>query len=165
MKVKAFNKSRKIVKVWPLLIRCVDTGAVLCLIMESIGIRSVVNALLRLQLIMGRIDKVSMDSGTNLIELKRMGEVSKGLLKFKEGVVHQVNSQYCNYCERAVQIVKKGVRMMKRTLKNQKLPVLQKEDAEIIMETSFYIINEVPYAADGESLYLSPNDILVPNLN
>ena len=31
------------------------------------------------------------------------------------------------------------------------------------METARYIINEVPYAADGESLYLSPNDILVPN--
>ena len=31
------------------------------------------------------------------------------------------------------------------------------------METSCYIINEIPYAADAESLYVSPNDTLVPN--
>ena len=33
--VKAFCKCRKIVKVWPLLARCMDTGSVLVLIMES----------------------------------------------------------------------------------------------------------------------------------
>ena len=52
-----------------------------------------VNAPLRLQLRMGKIEKLSMDSGTNLIELTRMSEISNGLLKFKEAVVHQVNSQ------------------------------------------------------------------------
>ena len=70
-----------------------------------------------------------MDSRTNLIELKRMAEISTGLLTFKEAVVHQVNSQYRNYYERVVQMVKKVVRMMMRTLKNQKLLVLQKEEA------------------------------------
>ena len=71
MEVKAFSKSRKIMKVWLLLIRCVDTGTVLYLIMESMESKSVVNAHLRLQLKMGRIDRVSVDGGTNLIELKR----------------------------------------------------------------------------------------------
>ena len=42
MEVKAFNKSRKIVEVWPLLIGCVDTGAILCPFMESTETRSVV---------------------------------------------------------------------------------------------------------------------------
>ena len=84
---------------WPLLIRCIDTGAVLCLIMESMETSSEVNALLRLQLRMGRIHKVSVDSGTNLIELKRMAEVSNGVLKFKEVVVQHVDSQFRNYCE------------------------------------------------------------------
>ena len=50
-----------------------------------------------------------------------------------------------------------------RMLKHQKLAVLQKEEAELIMKTSCYIINEIPYAADAESLYISPNDMLVPN--
>ena len=35
MEVKAFNNSRKVVKLYPLLIRCIDTGAVNCLLMES----------------------------------------------------------------------------------------------------------------------------------
>ena len=163
MEFKVFTKGQKIVKVWSVLIRCVDTGAVLCLIMESMETKSIVNALLRLQLRMGRIDKVSVDSGTKLIELKRMGEVSNGLLKFKEVVAQQVNSQFRNYCERPVQVGKRVVRMMTGTLKHQKLTVFQKEEAELIIETSCYIINEIPYAADAESLYISPNDMLVPN--
>ena len=76
-----------------------------------------------------KIEKVTMDSGTNLIELKRMAEISNGLLQFKEAVVHQVNSQYQNYCERSVQMVKKVVRMMMQKLTNQKLPVLLREEA------------------------------------
>ena len=55
---KAFNNSRKIVKLWPLLICCVDTDAVLCMMMEYMETKSVVNALLRLQLRMGKIEKV-----------------------------------------------------------------------------------------------------------
>ena len=47
-------------KMCTLLIICVDTGAVLCLNMESMEYKSVVNALLRLQLTMGRIDQVSV---------------------------------------------------------------------------------------------------------
>ena len=31
------------------------------------------------------------------------------------------------------------------------------------METAFYTINNIPYGTDTESLFLSPNDILVPN--
>ena len=57
LEVKAFSNSRKLVKVWLLLIRYMDTGAVLCQIMESMETRSVMNALLRLQLRMGKSDK------------------------------------------------------------------------------------------------------------
>ena len=53
------------------------------MIMESMETKSVVNALLRLQLRMGRINRISMDSGTNLFELKRMAEVSNRLLQLK----------------------------------------------------------------------------------
>ena len=82
--MKAFNNSRKIVKLGPFLIGCIVIGAVLCMMMESMETKSVVNALVRLQLKMGKNEKVSMNSGTNLIELKRMSEISNGLLKFKE---------------------------------------------------------------------------------
>ena len=104
-----------------------------------------------------------MDAGSNLIELKRMAENSNGLLNFEEAVVHPISSQYRNYCERAVQMVKKVARMMLRKQKNQKLPILMREDAALIMESACYSINSIPYAHDKESLYIAPNDILVPN--
>ena len=78
---RAFSKSRKIVKLWPLLGRCLDKGAVLCLLMETMETKSICNALLRFQLRVGCIDKVSMNSGMNLFELRKMSEVSNGLLK------------------------------------------------------------------------------------
>ena len=52
---------------------------------------------------------------------------------------------------------------MTRTLKHRKLPDLEKREASLLMETSCYVINEKPYVADAESLYISPNNILVPN--
>ena len=92
---------------YPLLIRCIDTGRVNCLMMESMLSKNVIGALVRLQFRMGRIKKVAIDAGTNLVELKRMSEESNDLLQIEEAVVHPVSSQIRNYCERAVQMVKK----------------------------------------------------------
>ena len=114
IEVKAFNNARKVVKLWPLLVRCVDTGGVNCLMMESMQSKSVVGALVRLQFRMGRIKKVSMDAGTNLVELKRMTKESNGLLQIEEALVLPVSSQFRNYCKRAAQRVKKVARMMLR---------------------------------------------------
>ena len=57
LEVKAFNNSRKVVKLWPLLIRCFDNGGVICMMMETMQTKSVVSALLRLQLRMGEDKK------------------------------------------------------------------------------------------------------------
>ena len=54
---------------------------------------------------------------------------------------------------------------MTRTLKNQKLPLLEKEEATLLLETICFQVNAIPYAADHERLFLSPNDILVPNFS
>ena len=123
---------------YPLLIRSIDTGAVNCLLMESMQNKSVICALIRLQLRMGRIKKVAMDAGTNLIELKRMAEDSNGLLDIEQAVVHPVSGQFRSYCERGVQMVKKIARMMLRTRKNEKLPILLREEAALIKETASY---------------------------
>ena len=92
LEVKAFNNSRKVVKLLPMLIRCVDTGGVTCLMIESMQSKSVVSALIRPQFRMGRLKKMSMDAGSNLIELKRMAEDSNGLLNFEEAVVRPISS-------------------------------------------------------------------------
>ena len=43
---------------------------------------------------MERIKKVAMDTGTNLIELKRMSEESNDLLQIEEAVVHPVSNNF-----------------------------------------------------------------------
>ena len=163
IEVKAFNNARKVVKLWPLLVRCIDTGGVNCLMMESMQSKSVIGALVRLQFRMGRIKKVAMDAGTNLVELKRMSEESNGLLQVEEAVVHPVSSQFRNYCERGVQMVKKVARMMLRKRRNERLPILMREEAAIIMESACFSVNSIPYAHDKEGLYIAPNDILTPS--
>ena len=111
---------------------------------------------------MGRIKKITMDSGSNLIELKRMAEDSNGLLKIEQAIVHPVSAQFRNYCERGVQMVKKIVRMMLRTRRNEKLPTLLREEAAIIMETACHSVNNIPYGKDHEGLYICPNDVIMP---
>ena len=48
-----------------------------------------------------------------------MSEDSNGLLQIEQAVVHPVSSQFCNYCERAVQMVKKVAQMLLRKRKNK----------------------------------------------
>ena len=103
-----------------------------------------------------------MDAGTNLIELKRMSEDSKGLLQIEQDVVHPVSGQFRNYCEGGVQMVKKIARMMLRTRRNEKLPTLLREEAAIIMETACYSVNNIPYSRDNEGLFICPNNVLMP---
>ena len=91
-----------------------------------------------------------------------MAEDSNGLLQFEEAVVHPISSQYQYYCERATQMVKKVARMMMRKQKNERLPVLLREEAALIMESACSSINSIPYAHNKEHLYIAPNDILVP---
>ena len=48
--------------------------------MDSKETKSVVNTLIRLQLRVGQIEKVCMDKGTNMFEIKRLVDASDGLL-------------------------------------------------------------------------------------
>ena len=49
-----------------------------------------------------------------------------GLLLLKEVKDQQVDAQFHNYFELSVKTLKKIIRMMCRTLKNKKLPLLEK---------------------------------------
>ena len=60
-------------------------------------------------------------------------------------------------------MVKKVARMMLRKRKNEKLPLLRREEAIIVMESACYSVNSIPYARDKEGLFISPNDILMPS--
>ena len=49
-------------------------------------------------------------------------------------------------------------------MRNQKLPLLEKEEVTLLIETACFQVNSIPNGADNEDLYLSPNNILVPTL-
>jgi len=66
MEIKMFSESRKTSKVYPLIIRCLDTGAVAGVMMDSMESKSVINALLRAQMRFGKMTRIAEDQGTNL---------------------------------------------------------------------------------------------------
>ena len=53
---------------------------------------------------------------------------------------------------------------MTRTLKHKKLPILGREEANLLMEIVSYKTNAIPYAKDDDLLYIYPNGIISPNL-
>ena len=61
VEVKMFAKSRKTTKVYPLIIRCLDTGAVAGVMMDSMESKSVINALLRIQMRFGKMSRIAKD--------------------------------------------------------------------------------------------------------
>ena len=61
-----------------------------------------------------------------------------------------------------MRVLKTVIQMMCRTVRNQKLPLLEKEEATLLIETASFQVNSVPYGPEHKDLYLSPNDILVP---
>ena len=59
-------------------------------------------------------------------------------------------------------MVKKVARMILRIRKHEKLPILLREEAALIMETACYSVNNIPYGRDNEGLFICPNDVLMP---
>ena len=84
IEVRAFLKSRKVVKTWSLLTLCLYTGAVMCVLIDSMESKGVANASLIIQLRVRRIYKVCMDKGTNMFEIRRLVDPLDGLLQLRK---------------------------------------------------------------------------------
>ena len=106
----------------------------MAILMDTMESVSVINALVRIQLRIRKIEKISRDQGTDLIEINRLVDESNGLLQLQEVTDASVDGQFRNYVEESVQILKKIIRIISQTLKNEKLPVLEKEEATLLLE-------------------------------
>ena len=93
---RAFAKSRKTFKAWPLVVRSLDTGAVMAILVDTMESKSIINALLRVQLMFGKIEKVSKNKGTNLMGINLLVDGCNGLLQLQEVTDDLVDSQYQN---------------------------------------------------------------------
>ena len=68
IKIKAFPTSRTVVKNYPLIIKCLNSGAVTVLMMEESKTKDIVLAMLRLENRWGKINLIMMDAGRNELE-------------------------------------------------------------------------------------------------
>ena len=66
--VKAFPGSRKKVKCYPLISKCLNSAAIQIMLTENMETRQVVLALLRIKTRYGEIKLIARDSETNLLE-------------------------------------------------------------------------------------------------
>ena len=65
--IEPFEGSRSRVKNYPLVVRCLNSGALEVLLMEGMETKDIILYLLKLELRHGLITMISRDSGTNLL--------------------------------------------------------------------------------------------------
>ena len=68
IEAKTFPQSRKTYKIHPLLVKCIQTGAVWTVAMEDTTTKEVIKGLLRLEVRYREINGISRDAGSNLLE-------------------------------------------------------------------------------------------------
>ena len=159
-----FVRSLKTTKIYLIIISCLDTGAVAGGVMDSMESKSVINGLLRIRMRFGKMTRIAEDQGINLLAFDKLAEESKRLLELEAVTSAPVESQYRNYVEQGIQVIKKLVTVMTRTLKNEKLPILEREGANLLLEIACYEANGIPCAKYDDFLYICPNDIICPNM-
>ena len=67
LRIQAFPNSRKVVRNYPLAIKCLSTGCLEIFLMEDMSTEQVILGLLRLEARYGRITKLARDAGTNMM--------------------------------------------------------------------------------------------------
>ena len=108
MKVKPHATSRGTVKNYPLVIKCMNSGAITVQLMEESKTKDVILALLRLETRWGKINMITRDAGTNLLvgnlnpKIESQDPEAKRLLGNVEERVCEMDAQYRNYVERSV---------------------------------------------------------------
>ena len=65
---KTFPGSRKTYKIYPLIVKCLQTASIWTIAMEAATTKEVVKALLRLEVRYGEIKGISRDVGSNLLQ-------------------------------------------------------------------------------------------------
>ena len=68
IEAKTFPGSRKTYKMYPLIVRCIETTSIWAVAMEDATTKEVVKALLRLEVRYGKIKGISRDAGSNLLQ-------------------------------------------------------------------------------------------------
>jgi hypothetical protein len=160
--VKAFPGSRKHVKCYPLMIKCINSAAVQLILMESMETKQVVLSLLRLETRYGDIQAISRDSGTNLLEgnLNPKTEDENRLFNIIKDYTAPVDAQFRNYSERSTGLIKKYLKQACGIEKNDTIPVMLRSEIEFLLDMAASMVNRIPYAFSRDMVIISPADTL-----
>ena len=165
--VKSFPGSRKRIKIWPLMIKCINSGAITIYPMESMDTKQVILCLLRLETRYGELIGISRDSGTNLLNLNPKTEDGKRLFNLIRDYTAPVDSQYRNYIERNAGMIKRYLRQACGVEKNGNIPTVLKSELDYLLDLTCAIINKIPYCVTkGNAMVtLAPADMLFRTSN
>ena len=162
----AWPGSRKVVTLYPLLMKCINTGAIDISIMEDNTTRSIILKLLSLEARFGiGIKELSTDAGTNLI----MNNLNPSLRADADNRLFRMlekshtalpRSQWTNYSESSTRQVKHFLKKALSLTEESALPMLQRDEWMYLMDIIALELNSVPYLKDSEGSTLAPADLL-----
>ena len=121
-------------------------------------------SLLRLEARYGEIKLIGRDSGTNLLENNINPKIDSPdrtrLFVLIQDYTAPVDSQYRNYCERPVGLIKRYLHQACGVEKNEALPVMLKTEMEYLLETAAAIVNRIQYVLSKDMVHVCPADTL-----
>ena len=112
----------------------------------------------------GDLKLIARDSGTNLLETNINTKIDSPDRTRLFGLIQDFtapgDSQYRNYCERSVGLIKKYLYQACGLEKNEALPVMLKTEMEYLLETAASIVNRIPYTLSKDMVHVCPADTL-----
>ena len=165
--IKPWVSARKAVKKYPVVMKDVNYGGVYITLAEDLSTSQMLLALLRLEQQFGPIDMISRDGGSDLLEgnlnPRILNKDHERLLGAIKDVAHLPDSQYRNYCERSINLIKRFMRQIVGKVKEETLPTLLFSEWLFVLEKCARTCNEIPYCQDPENLYVCPQDLMNPS--
>ena len=145
-------QSRKTYKIYPLIVKCLQTASIWTIAMEAATTKEVVKALLRLEVRYGEIKGISRDAGSNLLQeyinpkLMQHGkdEAEERLFGKLREYTCPTDAQFRNYSERSTGLFKKAVNQLLEVKKDKGLPTLTKASWDLILEQAADVCNKLP---------------------
>ena len=165
LEVCAWKKSKKKIQVYPILFKCLNTGAVWCTLSESIDSAGINTSLRRLSFVFGVTPQnLTHDCQPSFTDENLNPRLEDGTKLYK-GVKFTklpAKAQQRNYAESSVNTLKRILCRIFKTSKNEpnnKLSSLTVMELLLIIEKSVLVANSIPYNTDTN---FSPANILYP---
>ena len=167
VEAKTFPGSRKTYKIFPLIVKCIETAAIWAVAMEGATTQDVVKALLRLEVRYGEIKGISRDAGSNLLQ----GNINPPLVIRKDesaqrrlfGLIKEytcpTDAQFRNYSERSTGLFKRAIKDLLEVKKDKHLPALTKSSWDLILELAADVCNKLPMGKLNDD-YVCPGDLI-----